>query len=100
MRLGGEHTVNLVEAVGHDLCNLLVAAHPDEGDQIDLAGDRVDLADALERGDLLGDLGDSVDRGGHEHDRGDHLAEPMPRTHSPSSTARDTTRARLATIVR
>ena len=49
--------------------------HPDQGDQVDLAGDGVDLADAVEGGDLLGHLGDPGHVGLHEHDGGDHAAE-------------------------
>ncbi len=51
--------------------------HPDHRDQVDLAGDGVDLADAVEGRDLLGDLGDPGDVGLHEHDGGDHEGQAI-----------------------
>ena len=68
--------VDLAEPVGDDVGERLVLADPHHRDQVGAAGDRVDLADALERGDRLGDLGDAVGLDVHEHDRGDHGAPP------------------------
>src|SRR2546421_4146872 len=72
-----------------------MVAHTDERDEIDLAGHRVDLTDALQLCDLLGDLGNPVDSGGDEDDRGDHGVDPS--ADSPRATARSTTRARSST---
>src|SRR5690606_22092246 len=69
--VGADHTGNLVEPVRDDLGDLLVPADPHHGHQIDLAGDRVDLADPVECGDLFGYLGNPGDVGVDEHDRGD-----------------------------
>src|SRR3954454_9368372 len=74
--LGGGHAGDLVEKVGHHVRDVVVVAHPDQRDQVDLAGDGVDLADALEVGDRLGDLGDPGDVGLHKDDGGDHKGEP------------------------
>src|SRR5690606_21495020 len=63
---------NLVEPVGDHGCDVVVIAHAHHRDQVDLAGHRVDLGDAVDRGDALGDLRDPVDRGLDEHDGGDH----------------------------
>ena len=52
--------------------HVVVVADPDHRDQVDLPGDGVDLADAVEVGDLLGDLGDAGDVGLDEDDGGDH----------------------------
>ena len=52
--------------------DLLVLTHPHQRDKVDLPGHRVDLADSLQRGDLLGHLGDAGDVGLHEDDGGDH----------------------------
>src|SRR4051794_33883673 len=95
MCLGREHAVDLVEPVGHDVGDLFVVAHPDERDQVDLAGDRVDLAHALQLRDLLRNFRNAVDGGGDEYDRGDHGAalSPVP----PGVSARWTPRARRAT---
>ena len=64
---------DLVEPVGDHGGDVVVVAHPDQRDQVDLAGHGVDLADALERGDRLGHLGDAGDVGLDEHDGGDHV---------------------------
>src|SRR3954469_6650492 len=95
MCLRCEHTVDLVEAVRDDVGDLFVIADTDERDEIDLTGHRVDLADALQLCDLLGDLGNPVDSGGDEDDRGDHGVDPS--ADSPRATARSTTRARSST---
>ena len=63
---------HLVEPVGDDGGDVVVVADPDQRDQVDLAGHGVDLADAVERRDLLGHLGDARHVGLHEHDGGDH----------------------------
>ena len=44
---------DLVEPVGDDVGEVLVLAHPHHRDQVDVAGDGVDLADAVEVGDRL-----------------------------------------------
>jgi hypothetical protein len=82
VRLGLGHALDLVELVGDHGRDVLVLAHPHQGDQVDLPGDGVDLADAVERGDRLGDLGDARDVGLHEDDGGDHglTVAPLPRT--------------------
>src|SRR4051812_5583768 len=101
MGLGGEHAVDLVEAVGDDVGDLLVLAHTYQGDEVDLPGDGIDLGHARQLGDLLGHLRDPVDCRLDEHDRGDHAATlAIPghdSTHSPSSTARRTARLRTST---
>ena len=66
------HAVDLVERVGDHGGDVLVLADPHEGDQVDLAGHGVDLADAVQGGDRLADLGDARDVGLHEDDGGDH----------------------------
>src|SRR3546814_1802096 len=45
---------------------------PDHRDQVDLPDHRVDLTDALQGRDFLGDLGDAGDVGVHEDDGCDH----------------------------
>src|SRR4051812_29317334 len=95
MCLGREYTVDLVETVRHDVSDLFMVAHPHQRDEVDLAGDRVDLAHALQLCDLLGDLRNAVDGGGDEDDRGDHGVDPS--ADSPRVSARSTTRARSAT---
>ena len=72
VRLGLGHALHLVELVGDDRRDVVVLAHPHQGDQVDLPGHRVDLADTLEGGDRLRDLGDARDVGLHEDDGGDH----------------------------
>ena len=52
--------------------HVVVLPYPDQRDQVDLAGDRVDLAHTLERCDLLRDLRDPGHIGLDEHDGGDH----------------------------
>ena len=49
---------DLVDPAGDDVGERLVLAHPHHRDQVDLAGDRVDLADPVQGGDGLGDLRD------------------------------------------
>jgi hypothetical protein len=70
----GQHALDLAEAVGHDRREVVVLGHPRDGDEVDLPGDRVDLRDALEVGDLLGDLGDAGDVGRDHHDGGGHVS--------------------------
>ena len=72
MGLGGLHAVDLAQPVGDDVGQRLVLADPDHRDQVGGAGDRVDLADALECRDGLCHLRDAVGLHVHEHDRGDH----------------------------
>src|SRR5690606_13273797 len=69
---------DLVEPVGDDVVEVLVAGDPGDGDEVDVTGDGVDLADAVDRGDLPGRLGDA----GHfcldEDDRRNHQATVAP----------------------
>src|SRR5688500_15982173 len=70
--LGRSDAWHLVEPVGDDRGDVLVVADPDQRDQVDLTRHRVDLADALDRGDGLCDLRDAGDVGLDEDDGGDH----------------------------
>src|SRR5690606_1213416 len=63
---------NLADPAGDDLGQVLVLPDPDHRDQVVGAGDGEDLADAVQRGDPLRDLGDPVHAGLDEDDRGDH----------------------------
>ena len=83
---------DLVEPVGHHGRDVVVVAHPDQRDQVDLAGDGVDLAHAVEGGDRLGDLGDAGDVGLDEDDGGDHGA-------SASGPGRCTATRQVAAVV-
>ena len=65
-------TADLVELVGDDVGELFVLMHPNHGDEVDVPGDRVDLADAVDLGDGGGDLGNAVDLGVDQDDGGDH----------------------------
>jgi len=61
--LGAENAADLVELVGYDIGQLLVLADAHNGDEVDIPGDGVDLADTFELGDgggdLMPDLGES-----------------------------------------
>ena len=70
---------------GDDLGDLLELAHPDDRDQVDLAGGGVDLADAVEVGDRRGHLGDRVGGGVDHHDGGDHAGDAI-RDRAPAPT--------------
>src|SRR3954470_11792261 len=88
--LGGQDPGHLVEPVGHDVRDVLVGLDPDQHDEVDLAGDGVDLADAVELGDRLADLRDPGHVGLDEDDRGDHVPTlghdgPVPTSWSPRS---------------
>ena len=63
-------TFEMLPAMTSAICVEL--ADPDDGDQVDVTGDRVDLADAGQVGQGLGHLGDRVGGAVDEHDRGDH----------------------------
>src|SRR5690606_29006144 len=63
---------DLADPAGDDLGQVLVLPDPDHRDQVVGAGDGEDLADAVQRGDPLRDLGDPVHAGLDEDDRGDH----------------------------
>src|SRR5690606_41563435 len=65
---------HLVEAAGNDLGDLLVLGHAHHGQEVVSAGDGVDLADAVDRGDRLGDLRDAVHFGVDVNDSRDHVA--------------------------
>src|SRR5712691_12256063 len=64
---------DLREAAGHDVRELLVLARADHRDKIHLAGDRIDLRDAGDRGQHLAELGDGAFLRCDQDDRGDHL---------------------------
>ena len=86
--LGVEHARHLVDPAGDHLGDLLELADPHDRDQVDVAGDRVDLADAVEIGDRRGDLGDLVGGGVDHHDGGDHAGDPSrARRRAPASAA-------------
>src|SRR5699024_1624905 len=87
----GEHARCLVHPAGDHLGKVFVAAHTHHGDEIHLAGDRVDLADPFDVGDRRSDLGDAVDVGLDHDDRGDHCASRAGRygtVHTSASTPR------------
>lgn len=67
-----KHPADLVNVVRHQVGHVVVVADSQQGDQVDVAGDGVDLADTGDRRDLLGDLGDLGDVGLDEHDGSDH----------------------------
>jgi hypothetical protein len=71
VRLGRDDARNLVEVFGHEVRDVVVVTHAEQGDQVDLPRHGVDLADAVDGGDVAGDLGNSRDVGLDEHDRGD-----------------------------
>src|SRR3954453_9373448 len=71
--LGLEDPWNLVELVGDHRGDVVVLAYPDHRDEVDLAGDRVDLADTVQSGDRGRDLGYLGDLGLDEDDGGDHV---------------------------
>src|SRR5688572_27918843 len=64
--------LDLADAAGDHVRQVVVLGHPHPGDQVVRTGHGEDLADAVQRGDRLGDLGDAVHAGLDEHDRGDH----------------------------
>src|SRR5512133_4301189 len=63
---------HLVELVSDDLGHLIMVGNSDHDDQIDRARHGVHLANAVERGNLLRNLGDACYLGFHEDDRSDH----------------------------
>jgi hypothetical protein len=72
VRFGGEHTIDLVELIGNNVSDLFMIADADHRDEVDLAGDAVDLGDAGKLRNLLGHLGYPVDSSLDEDDRGNH----------------------------
>gem|GEM_PF-6822604 len=72
MGIGAQHPVDLAEAAGDDVGELLVLGHLDDRDEVDVARARVDLAHAVEVRDGLRRLRDAVGGGVHQDDRGDH----------------------------
>src|SRR5690242_18045182 len=76
MRLGVRDAWHLVQPAGDDVGELVVRPDPDHRHQVELAGDRVDLADLGQLGDFLGHLGDALDLCPHQNDRGDHRMPP------------------------
>ena len=95
VRLGLEHAGHLVDPAGDDLGDLLELPHPHDGDQVDLAGGGVDLADAVEIGDGRRDLGDRVGGGIDHHDGGDHAGEPSRARPAPAPAVTRSGRARV-----
>src|SRR3954471_5436638 len=86
VRVGVDDTGHLVDPPGDDLRDLLELAHADDGDQVGVAGDGVDLADAVQVGHRLGDLADRVGGGVDHHDGGDHDREPSRAGATPAVT--------------
>ena len=72
--LGVEHTGHFVQPTRDHVRHLVELAHPDHGDEVDVPGHRVDLADPVQVRDRLRYLGDAVGGRGNHHDRGDHAA--------------------------
>src|SRR5437867_4032537 len=63
---------HLRDAPGHDVSELFVLARADHRHEVDLAGHRVHLGYAGDRGEVLADLRKGAALGGDEHDGGDH----------------------------
>src|SRR5258708_4880318 len=63
---------DLRQPAGDHFGDLVELTYSDDGDEVDVAGDGVDLADAVQVGQLLGDFGDAVGFYGDHDDRGDH----------------------------
>ena len=88
-----KHSGDLVHAVSNHLRNLLVFTDSYEGDQVDLAGYRVDLAHSLQGGNGFRDLGDASHICPDENDGGDHEGTltgwPMSRGGQPLFVERD-----------
>src|SRR6266571_542139 len=74
--LGVRHAGDLVQPARYDVGEFLVRPDPDHRHHVELAGDRVDLADLGDLGDHLGDLGNALDLCPHQNDRGDHRMPP------------------------
>ena len=72
MGFGVDDPRHLVEPIGDDGRDVVVGPDAHQGDQVDLAGDGVDLADAVDLGDGGGNLGNAGHVGLHEHDGSDH----------------------------
>jgi hypothetical protein len=70
--LGAGHAVDLVEPVGDDVGQVLVVADLHHGDEVRIAGDRVDLRHAVQLRDALAHLRDAVDVAADHDDGGDH----------------------------
>src|SRR5699024_4052396 len=68
VRGGVQHALDAAQPAGDHPGEILVRPHVDHGDEIHVPGDRVDLLDARDVDDLLGDLGDAV---GLDDDRDD-----------------------------
>src|SRR5690606_24063452 len=71
-RLRAQDALHLADAVGDDVRELVVLLDAHHRDEVRLARDRVDLADALEVGDLGRDLGDARGVGVDQDDGGEH----------------------------
>src|SRR5699024_7105655 len=70
--LGGEHAGDLINLAGNNPCDVFVFTNPDQGDQIEISVDRIDLADTVDFGDRLRGLVDLTDLYLDENYCGDH----------------------------
>lgn len=57
MGLGPRYTTDLGDPSCHDVGELVVLARADHRDEVEVSGDRVDLGDALDRGERFAQLG-------------------------------------------
>lgn len=60
------------DSLGYDASQIIVLAYPDHDDEIEVAGNRVDLADSGEIGNSLSGLGHLMDIADRENDGGYH----------------------------
>lgn len=82
---GGFHdAVDLGKSIGDGFGQVVVVADPGHRDEVPVAGDRVDLADAVELGNLLGAFGNAV---GNCLDRSEVSAAPAATEAASASTA-------------
>ncbi len=59
LRLRRQHAVDLVELIGDDLGDVVDLAHAHHREEVEVSRHGVDLADAVDVGDLLGSLRDA-----------------------------------------
>ena len=76
-RLGRADALHLVDPPGDHVVQLVVAPHPHQRDEVDVARDRIDLADPVEIGEAFGHLGDLVDLGVDHDDGSDHVSQAI-----------------------
>ncbi len=77
MSLSCENSFDARNAVSDGGCDVVERWHSDEGNEIELTSDAVDLTDARNLSSGAGNVVDSVDLGAHKHDGGDHRSEHM-----------------------